>query len=388
MRVALVTLNYNKQGGIERCVAELAERLVREHEVHLFASSLKDVNDPRFIIHKVPVIKRPHTAKVASFFLLSGHLLKKNSFDIIHAESPTATKVNVIRTHSVHSVAMNLQIKNEKRLSKKLKMRIATTFLNILIFPYQYDKGKFNKIIAISEGIKRELTDNYGVPAEKIIVTPHGVNLEQFHPRNRKLYRESTREKYNLDEKDTVLLLVGKEFFRKGLEYVIKALALPKREDVKLLVVGEDYDRPNYERLAKKLNLTRNVVFVGHSAEVEAFYAASDVFVFPTMYEPFGLVILEAMASGLPVIISRLAGASDLIEDGINGFLLSDPSDVIFLSKKIEELANDPLTREKMGAGARRIAEGNSWDRVYERIVKTYDEVLAENGRMLIGDGK
>lgn len=384
MRVALVTLNYNKQGGIERCVAELAERLVREHEVHLFAGSFKDVNDPRFIIHKVPVIKRPHTAKVASFFLLSGHFLKKNSFDIFHAESPTATKVNVIRAHSVHRVAMNIQIKDEKSLAKKLKMRIATTFLNILIFPYQYDKGKFNKIIAISEGIKRELMDSYGVPAEKIIVIPHGVNLEQFHPRNRKLYRESTRKKYNLEEKDAVLLFVGKEFYRKGLESIVKAMSLLKRGDVKLLVVGQDMERPKYVRMAKSLNLTSNVIFCGHSAEVEAFYAASDIFVFPTMYEPFGLVILEAMASGLPVIISRLAGASDLIEDGINGFLLSDPSDVIFLSKKIEELVNDPLTREKMGRGARRIAEGNSWDRVYERIVKMYDEVLVENGGMLV----
>jgi len=118
------------------------------------------------------------------------------------------------------------------------------------------------------------------------------------------------------------------------------------------------------------------IIFVPHSSNLWEYYAASDIFVLPTIYEPFGLVIVEAMASGLPVITSRVAGAADLITDGVNGLLLRAPSDVHGLAAKIELLLSNAGLRKAMGERARETAEKSSWDQVAQKTLKVYNTVL------------
>jgi len=118
------------------------------------------------------------------------------------------------------------------------------------------------------------------------------------------------------------------------------------------------------------------IIFVPHSSNLWEYYAASDIFVFPTIYEPFGLVIVEAMASGLPVITSRVAGAAALIIDGVNGLLLRASSDVNGLAAKIELLLSNAELRKTMGERARETAEKFSWDQVAQKTLEVYNTVL------------
>jgi len=170
-------------------------------------------------------------------------------------------------------------------------------------------------------------------------------------------------------------MFAGGDWHRKGLLYVIEALSLLLRRDVKLVVVGSG-DEKFYGQLAELKRVRERIIFVSSSSNLWEYYAASDVFVFPTIYEPFGLVIVEAMASGLPVITSKVAGAADLIIDGVNGLLLRIASDVNDLAVKIELLLSNAELRKTMGEHARETAEEFSWDRVAQKTLEVYNTVL------------
>jgi UDP-glucose:(heptosyl)LPS alpha-1,3-glucosyltransferase len=224
--------------------------------------------------------------------------------------------------------------------------------------------------------MKREFVRHYGDAAGSIIVIPNGVDLKMFNPANRLLCRDRIRQKHGISRSELVLLFAGGDWERKGMPYIIEALSLLLRPDIKLLVVGSG-DTKFYGQLAELKQVRERIIFISHRSNLWEYYAASDVFVFPTIYEPFGLVIVEAMASGLPVITSRVAGAADVIIDGVNGLLLRNPSDVNDLAVKIELLLSNAELRKTMGERAREAAEKLSWGRVAQKTIDVYNSVLS-----------
>jgi len=155
---------------------------------------------------------------------------------------------------------------------------------------------------------------------------------------------------------------------------------LPK-PDVELFIVGSG-DEKFYGQLAELKEVRERIIFVTHRINIWEYYAASDIFVFPTIYEPFGLVIVEAMAGGLPVITSRSAGAADFITDGVDGLLLSDPGNINDLVAKIELLLSNAKLRKTMGEHARKTAEKLSWDQIAQKTLEVYNNVLKRERRV------
>jgi len=164
-------------------------------------------------------------------------------------------------------------------------------------------------------------------------------------------------------------------FELKRLDLVLKGIAgVVSRErgstDAKLLIVGKG-DVKRFGGLARDLGISDRVVFSGVTREVEKYYLAADVFVMPSRFDTFGLVVLEAMAAGLPVIISRSVGARDLVEQGVNGFVLSEDPSIPELVTSLSSM----LDREKrmlMGENGRRIALRYSWDKTANRVADLY----------------
>ncbi|GAJ05049.1 unnamed protein product, partial [marine sediment metagenome] len=139
--------------------------------------------------------------------------------------------------------------------------------------------------------------------------------MEEFHPKNRALFREEIREEFNIGNDEFLILFVGSGYRRKGLRYLIEAISLLKEEKpLKVLVVAKGKKRP-YLRLARRLGREDKIIFTGGRKDLRKFYAASDLFVLPTVYEPFGNVCLETLASGLPIIVSRAGGAAEIITE-------------------------------------------------------------------------
>jgi glycosyltransferase involved in cell wall biosynthesis len=181
------------------------------------------------------------------------------------------------------------------------------------------------------------------------------------------------------------VLFVGaldRAHYFKGMPILLAALArLQQDPHVRLLVVGDGDLRPAYQRQAQTLGVGDRVVFCGRVSdrELPAHYRLADLLVLPstTMGEAFGLVLLEAMASGKPVIASNLPGVRSVVSDGVDG-LLFKPGDVRDLAERIDTLLADPQRRQRMGERGRvKVEEKYAWPRVIPRLVKTYGEVLA-----------
>ena len=176
-------------------------------------------------------------------------------------------------------------------------------------------------------------------------------------------------------DNETVFLLVAHNLRLKNAESAIRALSLVVSEgaDARLVIVGGKRTLPCV-RLARKLGLSERVAFVEPVRDVLPYYAAADVFLHPTWYDPCSLVVLEALACGLPVITSRFNGVSELMADGEHGFILSDPADIVAIAKKMEELLG-PELRKRMGAAARLLALEQTLESQTVRFLAVYREI-------------
>jgi UDP-glucose:(heptosyl)LPS alpha-1,3-glucosyltransferase len=199
----------------------------------------------------------------------------------------------------------------------------------------------------------------------------HGTDTVRFTP-ERPAERTSWRKLWNIDEEQTAFLFVGD--MRKGARQCISAmrdfpsdkLVLVSRSPVGL-----------WKEIAYAEGVADRVVFAGPSERVETIYPAADVFLLPTPYDPFALVATEAMSCGLPVVISREAGASELVEHGRNGLILADVNDIRELAGHMGMLRSDRNVARRLGRAARKRQENMTWDAVAEQTMRVYEEQLA-----------
>jgi UDP-glucose:(heptosyl)LPS alpha-1,3-glucosyltransferase len=353
-------------------VLETAEYFSKKgHYIHLFATSCDPLAEPRIKFHKIPYFGINFLTKEAciSFVHTINMLRWKKFFDICLAQPTRYFSPNVCEMQFVYREWTKFMVKNKLLKPTDLGSRVTP-----LIERHNLKKSK--AIIAISKRVKNEVLKNYpNIPKDKVHVVYSGVNLKEFHPEYRKFYFEEIRKKHNISLNDIVILFVGNPFGRKGLEFAIKAFATLKSKNLTFLISGKDDPRP-YQILAKKLGISDKIRFnIGLTSEIYKYFAASDIFLFPTLYEPFGLVILEAMASGLSVVTSKIAGAAELIEDGKDGLLLENPKNPKEIAEKLNYLLSNDALLKKIGKNARKKAEKHPWERTAEEMLKVFEEV-------------
>ena len=235
-----------------------------------------------------------------------------------------------------------------------------------------------SRVIALTS-VEAENLVRLGVPSDRIRIIPNGVDLKEFAGLPPRRPNGDTTE----------LLFVGRCYPRqKGLEYLVKALPfLRSRESIRLTIVGEDWGGvAMLQSLARALGVERQIAFRGALPrdEVIQAYASADIFVLPSLFEPFGIVLLEAMAAGLPVVASAVGGIVDVVADGKTGLLIP-PGKPLALAAGLEQLISDSSLRARMAEEARRRVFGYSWDLIVPRIVEVYREAIAESGETRAG---
>jgi UDP-glucose:(heptosyl)LPS alpha-1,3-glucosyltransferase len=190
----------------------------------------------------------------------------------------------------------------------------------------------------------------------------NGVDLERFRPTRRLPLREAARRELNLTEESFAVLLVGNDWANKGLSCLLEAVARLRRPNLRVLVVGRD-SRVPYEGQISRLGLDGYVSFLPLRPDVEFYYAAADAYAGPSLEDSFGLPSAEAMACGLPVIVSRQAGVSELVTHDVDGLVLEDPTDAAALAQLIRCLYTDAGLRRRLGENAARTAQQLTWER-------------------------
>jgi UDP-glucose:(heptosyl)LPS alpha-1,3-glucosyltransferase len=367
MKIAVVIPKYGLVGGAETFVFEVCERLASrgEFEIHVFANKWEPGGTP-IVFHKVPIIWFPRIIEPISFAYFANKLIHRQDFDLVHSHE----RIFEMDIFTFHGIPHRVWKRNIRKRPLTLFDR-ATAWVE--------RKGLCNNtlqmVMPVSSLVREELLKQYDFLDGKILINPPGVALERFSVPDPQKCRQEILLRFGWSQKDIIVLFVSMNFELKGLDLVLKGMAAvadgeKRNSNLKLLVVGKG-DENRFKRLARDMGILRQVKFAGVTREVEKYYMAADIFAMPSRFDTFGLVVLEAMAAGLPVIISKNVGARDLVKQGHNGFVLSEDPSTFEIAASLSSLL-EPERRKLMGENGRRVAHLHSWDKTADRVADLY----------------
>ncbi len=373
MRIGFVTHRVTSGDGQGRVNYEVVlGALAKGHQVVLISSQAAPqlVSDERVSWVRIPVERWPSALlRNQVFAFRSASWLKKHrhELDLVLANGfITWAAADVNAVHFVHSA----WLKHRSHTSRTGSGLYAWYQWLYTALNAYWERQAFKvarKLVAVSAQVRDELLE-IGVSPGQIRVIPNGVDLEEFSPGRRE------RGAVGLPEAVTLGLFVGDiRTPRKNLDTVLRAM---QRVPDLHLAVGGTTERSPYPQLAGDLGLHDRVHFLGFRSDVPDLMRAADLLVFPSRYEACSLVLLEAMASGLPIVTARTAGGAELVSDEC-GVVLPDPDDVDHLAQVLAELTDDAQRRQAMGKAARRTSEQYSWSRMAGRYMDLLEEVYA-----------
>lgn len=357
---------------MERAFAELVRHKPESTDIVVYSTTLSPELRTDVIWKRIPVLRRPFPVKFALFFAIASIRLLRARADVVHTlgaiVAPRADLATVQFCHAGFVSKAGALAPYDAPVHRRVN-RALSRVLALAAERWCYRPGRLAAFAAVSHGVKRELVEHYpGIP---VILTPNGVDPDRYRPD--RAARDSIRGCESVREDEIVLLFVGSDWEHKGLALVIEALGVLR--DVapgwRVWVVGRG-DRPRYEQLASSLGVSGRLRFFGPRVDVERFYQASDVFVFPTQYETFSLVAYEAAATGLPVVATRVSGIEDLVVDGRTGFVVRrDTEDIAAALLQLVQAQ----VRSRIGAEARSRATEYTWQRSVASVLSAYRAV-------------
>ena len=374
MKIVLTFPGCHRRGGVERVMVECANFLnARGHDVAVYASEWDaNVLDEGIERRNIPVTVKPPLLRLLSYNHAALKAVRETvpAPDVSGAFGILAAADAVAWVQAVHGAWMEVSAQ-QRDWKGRLKQRLNLYHPLVLAFERRiYGGRRYRKLIALSEQVKADLMRFYNVPEEDIVIIPNGFAPAEFNAARSAREREAMRSRLGYGPEAKVVVFVANELERKGFGPLLRALASLQDDRVHLLAVGR-LSAGAYAAEIADLGMTSRVQFTGPSADVASFYAAADVFALPTQYEAWGLVITEAMACGLPVLTSRLAGAAIAVQEGVTGALLDDPNSPEEVAAKIRPLLEG---QHAFPEDIARSVSAYAWPEVLRR----YESLLAE----------
>ena len=363
MKIAILVSAFPPKwlAGTEIATYNIAKYLAkRGHEVHVITSLdrglPKEAVEERFYVHRI-FWRRIRFLGVMSFWMKTFWCLKKIKPDIIHAQSigmgipGFLAKIFLKKTFVVYG--------------RGSEVYLPSTFMN-RISKLVLKNG--DVIIALTEDMKRGMQKFYD---RDILVLSNGIDFERF----KNLSREGIRKRLKINDDEKIITFVGTLHSIKGVKYLIKAMEFIIKRDksIKLMLVGDGEDREELESLVEELDLKECIKFVGkvQNEDIPQYMVASDVFVLPSLSEGFPVAILEAIASGLPIITTKVRGLPEIVKDGENGFLV-EPKNPKEIAEKVLLILEDEELREIIKRRNKEKVKEYTWEGVVERLEQVY----------------
>ncbi len=372
IKIAVVIPKYGLVGGGERFVSELTERvaLKEDYEIHVFANRWV-ARSGRVRFHKVPIIRFPKFLTTVSFAYFVNKATEQARFDLIH----THDRIFRADLFTMHGIPHAIWVKEVRKKRMSLFDRATAWVEGRLV-----RNGGCSQFLSVSSLTREKFLEAYKVDPGAVKVIHPGVDMEAFDKFERQECRRRIRARFGLDESDFVILFVSMNFELKGLDILMAAMGGTGREggggNIKLLVIGKGNEH-KFGQVARRFGLEGHVVFGGvWENNIQEVYLACDLFCMLSKFDTFGMTVLEAMAASLPVIISNRVGAKDLVQDGVNGFVV-DRDDIEAVSSRIRVIF-DPGKREAMRREARQTALAHTWDAVVKKVLEVYKERLSD----------
>lgn len=361
--VTIVANDIAEEGGMELQLTELIGGLLKAgHHVTVISWTCSLPLHPNLRWIRVPGPSRPFSIGYPWFLILASLLVRLRGRGLIHSTGAIVlNSTDVCTVHFCHHAVAELpgfSRSSRSGIAHRVNARVVKA-MSRAAERWCYRPGRTRRLVAVSAGLERELNRHFPRMRARTTVVPNGVDTEAFRPAPGPA-KKAADGRLNA-------IFVGSEWERKGLRPAIEALAICP--EVELTVVGGG-DSAAYGRLAAVLGVADRVRFAGTTTDPASWYRRGDVLVLPTAYESFSLVTYEAAASGLPLLVTRVNGVEDLLEDGENGWFID--RDAGRIGDRLRELHDEPERRRRMGAAARAASLRFSWSRVVDRYRDLY----------------
>lgn len=371
MRIAILVPLFPPRwlGGTEIATYNTARSLAnRGHEVHVITSLdnglPKESIVDNFRLHRVKIIRK-RILRVLTYALSSVTTIRKINPDIVHAQatptglSPLWINRTIKKPYIVYCRGNEIYLPwLFKRMISKLVLQNA------------------DAVIALTDDMKREIEKIF---PGNIFVIPNGIDCEKFEG----LSREETRRNLNISKSEKVILFVGRFRPEKGVKYLLEAMSIVREKSprARLLLVGYGEEQEHLERQITELDLQNLVTFAGKipNEKIPQYMAASDLLVLPSLSESFGIVNLEAMASGLPIVATHVGGVPEIVIDGKNGFLV-EPGNPKQIAEKVLLLLESNELRHAISIQNRKTAKYFRWEEVSQRLERIYQDAINRSG--------
>jgi UDP-glucose:(heptosyl)LPS alpha-1,3-glucosyltransferase len=399
LRIAVISPFLDRRHGTERVILEQVQRFSGRPgtEIHIYAQHLADLagvsryhpqkkQSGHILWHKVSALPGPHLFAYLWWFFANqfsrwwdGRFRGLN-YDIVYSPGINALDADIIAVHIVfhefyRRVHVHLRLAGSSPSSWPRLIHRRLYYLLIMTLERRVYRLPKLQLVAVSKLVSRHLKEFF--QRTDACVIPNAVDTDRFNPQVRVQRRDGARAGLRLSPNIFTLLMIGNDWAKKGLETLLLCLAECRDLSIKLLVVGHD-DQTIFLPIVERLALEDRVQFHPPVEDIERFYAAADLYAGPSLEDSFALPPLEAMACGLPVITSVNNGGSQVIAEGLNGFVLADPRDTMELVALVRRLHGDPALCARVGHYAARTAEGCTWERnaqeMWGRLVSALEE--------------
>lgn len=380
LKIAVLVRNFVITGGAERYAYQVSRRLAREHEVHIFCQTWDEQLAPGFTIHRVPrPCAKPTFVNQLFFSWYCGRAVDA-SFDLVYSHE----RVRRFDVLSIHCPCYRGFLTRSRGWRKFLlwlgELTSPRGVAYLWLEKSQYAARPDRLLIADSRMAADDVLANYPrLPREQIGVAYPGVDLDEVEQALAATDRAELRRQHGLGPDDYVLLFVGTEFKRKGLDALLQGLRLAQSKSARLLVAGGGGgDLAAYRQQAERLGLGDRVSFLGRIAEIYPYYILADVFVLPTLADPCPIAPLEAMTCGTATVMSAppWCGTAEHVQND-EAVILQNPRDAAEIARAIDRLA-DPAVRRGYAERGRALGRTLGWEHTTAITLATFAQLLAE----------
>lgn len=405
MRIAAVSPFVDRRHGTERALAEVLERLSQDRgcEIHLYAQRVDDlhVKDPRaaskssdaqdrdepvIYWHRVPSIGGPHLVQFLAWMLLNSWQRKWDTLfgrrhDVVLSPGINCLHPNIVIVHvlfrRLRELARETAEAGPERSGFLRGMHRRLYYGLLTRLERRVYSNPRIKLAVVSKRMANLLQKSCGREDARIVF--NGVDTREFCVAERLALRSEARKRRGFREDECALLLVGNDWRVKGLPTLLEAIAARRDLPLRLMIAGSDAP-DHFKAVAARLGVADCCEWETQESHIMELYAAADVYVSPSLEDSFALPVAEAMACGLPVITSRCAGVAELVDHGVDGFVMQEPRDAQALAEILGGLVSDRTLRSKIGDAAAAKALGWTWDQQANVVWELVQSAMAQSG--------
>jgi UDP-glucose:(heptosyl)LPS alpha-1,3-glucosyltransferase len=377
MRVAILVRRFDPLGGgTERDMAAAAQCLNRAgHQVRIYAARAALRSWQGMDVRRMPIPPLSRTLEALGFGLFAARLARREGADLTISFGRTADS-DVMRSEGGAHVSY-LEEARRWNGGAASALRAINPYhaAQCRIEAMGFRSARLKLVAAISGLVADDLKRRFAIPRAKIEVLYNGVDAGHFKPPSDPDARDQVRRQLGIDGAAPVVIFIGSGFARKGVKGLIEAWPMLARQPY-LLVVGHDRVPGFYQTLARRLGVERRVLILGRRNDTANLLAASDALALPSLFEAFGNVVLEAMASGLPVLTSARCGAAEVLPPQLRPFVVQDPMNAGEIAQRLDALLEAP---RELAQVARATAEQFTWERYGTRLLELIDGLGISN---------